>query len=106
MAGHIISIIGGKGGVGKSVFAANLAFAYAEEVKAKIMLFDFDQQAAGDLSLITGIKSKKNLKELSDFQGVIDPKTFPTFVSLQGNVSFVSMPAEYPRMDLSHKLDR
>ena len=94
MAGHIISIIGGKGGVGKSVFAANLAFAYAEEVKAKIMLFDFDQQAAGDLSLITGIKSKKNLKELSDFQGVIDPKTFPTFVSLQGNVSFVSMPAE------------
>ncbi len=37
MAGHIISIIGGKGGVGKSQLAANLAFAYATEMRAKFI---------------------------------------------------------------------
>ncbi|MBY0415770.1 MAG: P-loop NTPase, partial [Bdellovibrionales bacterium] len=48
MAGHIISIIGGKGGLGKSQVAANLAFAYAIEGKVKTLLLDFDQKASGD----------------------------------------------------------
>ena len=32
---HLIAVIGGKGGVGKSVFAANLAYAFMKEMKAK-----------------------------------------------------------------------
>jgi len=62
MAGHIISIIGGKGGVGKSQVAANLAFAFAAENRQKALLLDFDQKASGDQNLITGIKCKKNMK--------------------------------------------
>jgi pilus assembly protein CpaF len=63
--GFVIAVIGGKGGVGKSQFAANLAFAYAAENRQKVLLLDFDQKAAGDQTLITGIKSKKSLKDLS-----------------------------------------
>ena len=40
MAGHVISIIGGKGGVGKSQFAANLAFAFAAENRQKTLLLE------------------------------------------------------------------
>ncbi len=58
MAGHIISIIGGKGGLGKSQVAANLAFAYAIEGKVKTLLLDFDQKASGDQDFITGMKGK------------------------------------------------
>ncbi|MEX1100188.1 MAG: P-loop NTPase, partial [Bacteriovoracaceae bacterium] len=64
MAGHIISVIGGKGGVGKSQVAANLAFAFAAENRQKTLLLDFDQRASGDQNLITGIKSKNPLRSL------------------------------------------
>ncbi len=33
--GHIIAVVGGKGGVGKSVFAANLAIAYQLNFKQR-----------------------------------------------------------------------
>ena len=95
LAGYIISVIGGKGGVGKSVFAANLAFAYAMDRRQKVLLLDFDQRALGDLSLITGIKHRKTLKDLSEFSGSIEPRSLQQFISppLQ-NVSFLGMPRE------------
>ncbi len=92
MAGHIISIIGGKGGLGKSQVAANLAFAYAIEGKVKTLLLDFDQKASGDQDFITGMKGKKNLKELADFKGAIDPNSIQQFVNMNQNVFYVGMP--------------
>ena len=56
MAGHIITILGGKGGVGKSMVAANLAFSFAAETRQKTLLLDFDAKAAGDQNLITAVK--------------------------------------------------
>lgn len=95
MAGHIISIIGGKGGVGKSQVAANLALAYATELRAKTLLLDFDQKACGDQNIITGLKSKKNIKELSDFSGAIDPRSIQLFTAdHKGGISFIGMPTE------------
>ncbi len=94
MAGHIISIIGGKGGLGKSQVAANLAFAYAIEGKVKTLLLDFDQKASGDQDFITGMKGKKNIKELSEFKGAIDPNSIQQFVSMNQNVYYIGMPSE------------
>ncbi|MGZ3808223.1 MAG: ATPase, T2SS/T4P/T4SS family [Bacteriovorax sp.] len=94
MAGHIISIIGGKGGLGKSQVAANLAFAYAIEGKVKTLLLDFDQKASGDQDFITGMKGKKNIKELADFKGAIDPNSIQQFVSMNQNVFYIGMPSD------------
>lgn len=92
MAGHIISVIGGKGGLGKSQVAANLAFAYAIEGKIKTLLLDFDQKASGDQDFITGMKGKKNLKELSEFKGAIDPNSILQFANMNQNVFYIGMP--------------
>ncbi|MEX0798895.1 MAG: ATPase, T2SS/T4P/T4SS family [Bacteriovoracaceae bacterium] len=93
MAGHIISVIGGKGGVGKSQVAANLAFAFAAENRQKTLLLDFDQRASGDQNLITGIKSKKSVKELAEFTGAIDPKSINLFVGMhKAGVHYIGMP--------------
>jgi septum site-determining protein MinD len=95
MAGHIITIIGGKGGVGKSQVAANLAFAYAGELRAKTLLLDFDQRACGDQNIITGLKSKKNIKELAEFSGAIDPRSIQLFTAdHKAGVSIIGMPTE------------
>ncbi len=96
MAGHIISILGGKGGQGKSQIAANLAFAYAQENKVKVLLMDLDQKSTGDQNIITGITPKKTVKELSEFPGVVDPKSIITLAATHPtNVSFISMPLNY-----------
>ncbi|MBT4790626.1 MAG: Flp pilus assembly complex ATPase component TadA [Halobacteriovoraceae bacterium] len=93
MAGHIITIVGGKGGVGKSQIAANLAFAFAAENRQKTLLLDFDQVACGDQNIITGMRSKKNLKDLSEFNGSIDPKTINMFVGQHKmGVHYIGMP--------------
>ena len=93
MPGYVATFIGGKGGVGKSVLAANFAYAYAQESRAKVLLLDFDQKAAGDLDIITGMRSKKTLKDLSEFPGAIDTKTIQQFiVNSPGNVSYISLP--------------
>ena len=95
MPGHIISVIGGKGGVGKSLVAANLAFAYAQEARIPTFLLDFDQKACGDQEIITGLKSKKNLRELAEFNGSIDPKSILAFVATHAaKVSMIGMPKD------------
>jgi pilus assembly protein CpaF len=95
MAGYIISVIGGKGGVGKSFFASNLALSYSAESRGRSLVLDFDQKSCGDQNIIMGIKSKKNLKELSEFNGAIDPRTLQKFMSptIQ-NVNLISMPTD------------
>lgn len=99
MAGHIISIIGGKGGLGKSQVAANLAFAYAIEGKVKTLLLDFDQKASGDQDFITGMKGKKNIKELAEFKGAIDPNSIQQFVNMNQNVYYIGMPNDQTASD-------
>jgi pilus assembly protein CpaF len=93
--GYIIAVLGGKGGVGKSQVAANLAFSFAAEAKTKTLLLDFDQKACGDQNLITGLKSPKNLKELSEYPGAIDLRAVQQFsISHASGVSFISMPQD------------
>ena len=49
MPGYIISVLGGKGGVGKTQFAANLAIAFGQESRSKTLLLDFGFNLSGCL---------------------------------------------------------
>ncbi len=77
---HIIGVMGGKGGVGKSVFAANLCFAFLKEMKAKSLLIDLDTKTAGDQNLITNIKPVKTVQEICELKSVITPQNIKTIV--------------------------
>jgi septum site-determining protein MinD len=67
----IIAVTGGKGGVGKSVFAANLALSFQVELKQPTLLVDLDSQSCGDQSFLLGVREVKTLADLGAFQGVI-----------------------------------
>lgn len=91
--GYIACFLGGKGGVGKSMLAANFAFAFAAESRSKVLLLDFDSKAGGDQNIITGMTSKKNIKDLGDFPGAIDVRALQQFViSHPAGVSYIGMP--------------
>lgn len=63
---NLIAVLGGKGGVGKSVFAANLTAAMAIELRAPTLLIDCDSRSVGDQNIITGLKPIKTLRELAN----------------------------------------
>lgn len=61
----LIGVIGGKGGVGKSVFAANFAVALMNELRTQVLLIDGDSKSIGDQNFLLGQKPIKTLKEIT-----------------------------------------
>lgn len=78
---HIIGVTGGKGGVGKSVFSANLALAFLMELRAPTLLIDLDQQSCGDQNVILGLREPRTLNELVNFNGSIGPSNVSQLVT-------------------------
>jgi pilus assembly protein CpaF len=68
---HVICVLGGKGGVGKSVFAANLACAFLQEMRQPTLLIDLDSKSAGDQNVILGIRPIKTVAEVTNYTGAI-----------------------------------
>jgi Flp pilus assembly CpaE family ATPase/DNA-binding NarL/FixJ family response regulator len=58
--GELIVLYGGKGGVGKSVIATNLACGIAKEVGAKVALVDLDLQF-GDLGVLLNLPQSQSI---------------------------------------------
>lgn len=65
----LIVIVGGKGGVGKSLLATNIAIGFAQETKAKTLLLDADPSGSGDLDIITGVKLGRYLEDVLESVG-------------------------------------
>ncbi len=78
---HIIGITGGKGGVGKSVFSANLALAFLMELRQPVLLIDGDNQSCGDQNFILGIREPRTMNDLVNFAGSISPQNFTQAIS-------------------------
>ena len=96
MPGHIVAVIGGKGGVGKSVFAANLALAYLMELRQRPLLIDLDMNSLGDQNLIMGVRSPKHIVEVSRHNtAAFDLKTLqPLMTSTPQGLSYISAPVD------------
>ena len=77
----VIAVTGGKGGVGKSVFSANLAFAFQMEMRAPTLLIDLDGQSCGDQNVILGLREPKTMSDLCGFTGTITPQNIMSVVS-------------------------
>ncbi len=80
-ASFIISVLGGKGGVGKSTFATNYAIATAIDSKARVLLVDLDPKACGDVAMLLGIRPKRTLVELGQHEGRLDANQMMTYVA-------------------------
>lgn len=95
MAGHIVAIVGGKGGVGKSIFSANLALAYMQEFRQKTLLIDADFNSLGDQNIILNLNTPRSLVDAAKLQGTIDLKALSTvLVSGLNGLSFIGAPRD------------
>lgn len=82
----IVSVVGGKGGVGKSVFTANLATATTIELRTPCLLIDFDQNTCGDQNFITGFQKPKTMTEVCNFTGSINPRNLSAVLNIHPQI--------------------
>jgi pilus assembly protein CpaF len=78
---NLIAIVGGKGGVGKSVFAANFAAALLVELRSQVLLIDADAKSCGDQNVILGLRPNKTVSEVANFTGSLTPQALPQLVT-------------------------
>ena len=80
---HLIAVVGGKGGVGKSVFAANFAAALMLELRTQVLLIDADARSCGDQNVIMGLRPQKTLAEIANFTGLRVETVIRTFAKMK-----------------------
>ncbi len=78
---HLIAVTGGKGGVGKSVLAANLAVAISREIRTPTLLVDLDEKSCGDPSVILGLRPKQTVLDLTRFPQIVSEQTAGNFLA-------------------------
>ncbi|TMD52603.1 MAG: MinD/ParA family protein [Chloroflexi bacterium] len=62
-SGQIVLVFSGKGGIGKSMLALNLAAAMARDLEGTTALVDFDLQF-GDLGVMLGLDASRNIYQV------------------------------------------
>lgn len=77
----LIAVLGGKGGVGKSVFSTNLALSFLLDTKRPVLLLDADPDTCGDDGMILGIKPQRTVFDVSKFSGRVTQSMLKEFLS-------------------------
>lgn len=91
----IISIFSPKGGVGKSMLAANLAIAIKKITKEKVALLDLDMQF-GDISLFMNSYSERTLHDLIYNIDYVDSQQLEEYLTEhESGVKMLAAPHEY-----------
>ena len=90
-ASQIITVFGNKGGVGKSIIAANLAVAAAARHKNEVALVDLDLQF-GDISLMMNINPRKTIAELMQESGELTADLVDEYFYERSGVKVLSAP--------------
>jgi pilus assembly protein CpaF len=78
---YLISVLGGKGGVGKSIFSTNLALSFLLDSKKNTIILDADPDSYGDLSLMLGLKTKRYFTDAIGVSGKMNQNMLREFVS-------------------------
>ena len=97
---RVISFFATKGGVGRSVIAANFALALSRlEPQARICLADLDMQF-GDLALILNVKPRGTVAELVSSGGPFDEELPNYLAKCSENVFLLAAPARPEEAEL------
>src|SRR5205823_465895 len=71
-AGTIISVVGVKGGIGKTTVATNLALSLVQETSSSVVIADLDLPF-GDVAMMLDLHPERNVSDAMDDAVLADP---------------------------------
>ena len=77
----IIAVCGARDGVGKSVFATNIAISFQRETRRRVGLIDLDPLYCGDLALLLGAPPTKSFADLAPVVDRAQPSLIKGFLA-------------------------
>ncbi len=78
----IVAVAGARDGVGKSTFAANLAFSFFKETRDRVVLLELDRNGAGDAASLLGVGETRSVAELAPWLDQLAPESFAPYVAV------------------------
>ena len=78
--GTVVTVMGGKGGVGKTVVGVNLALALWRETGMSVAVFDADREN-GDVTTLMDMAPERNIGDLLPVLDQLDRHSFQEFMS-------------------------
>ncbi|MBV8083531.1 MAG: AAA family ATPase [Chloroflexi bacterium] len=82
--GEIVSFFSGKGGIGKTTLATNLAVALALHAKQRVALIDLDLHF-GDVAVSLDVFPERTIADLVDVVDKLDPELLRGFVAVHSS---------------------
>jgi pilus assembly protein CpaE len=91
---RVLTLVGNKGGVGRTSLAVNLAVGFATRVSGKVAILDFDLQA-GDVSVCFNATPRYTINDLIKRTGDLDIRTIDEYmIAHQTGVKILPAPAK------------
>ncbi|MDO8689219.1 MAG: response regulator [Dehalococcoidia bacterium] len=78
--GDVFTVIGPKGGIGKTTIAANLAVSLAVQTQQRVALVDLALQL-GDVAMMLDIVPERTIADMANFARVLEPEVLENFLS-------------------------
>ncbi|MBV9100221.1 MAG: response regulator [Candidatus Dormibacteraeota bacterium] len=99
-AGNVIALFSGKGGVGKTLLATNLAVALANETNARVALLDLDLQF-GDVGVMLALNHSRSVTDVVEAGEGLEAEMFNDILGTgPGNVRVMLAPISPELADL------
>ncbi|MFH1223809.1 MAG: AAA family ATPase, partial [Pseudomonadota bacterium] len=86
---YLISVIGGKGGIGKSFISVNLAISFLLDSKRPVLVIDADPDSCGDAGMILGVKPKRSILDITKFSGKVTTNVLKEFLTQHASGVYV-----------------
>lgn len=82
--GDVFTVIGPKGGIGKTTLAANLAVSLAAETKQRVVVVDLALQL-GDVAMMLDIVPERTVADMTGFSRILEPEILESFLSVHAS---------------------
>ncbi|MDP2661039.1 MAG: response regulator [Dehalococcoidia bacterium] len=96
LRGDVFTVMGPKGGIGKTSLAANLAVALAIETKQRVAIVDLAAQL-GDVAMMLDVVPERTIADLTGITRSLEPEMLDSFLTV--HASGVKVLAAAPEVD-------
>jgi len=79
--GDVFTVLGPKGGIGKSTLAANLAVSLQAETKQRVAVLDLALQL-GDIAMMLDIVPERTIADMTNLTRLLEPEMLESFLSV------------------------